>query len=188
MEELKATRTRATKEAMIHQLMSGSPHFPKFWGTLDLGNELCHAVEFVGCKKTGTGYPLHAPPSVSTSNVVHIAQDIVNGMMEFHDHGLLHNDMKNDNVLLEKRGNRYHAVIIDFGLASSITNPLKMTGVPREVKMAYLCGDEGGYVAPEVVLDEKPTSIASDVYSIGRIFSDMGHIFRGNCILFLIKR
>ena len=179
VEELKATRTRATKEAMIQQLMSGSPYFPKFLGTLDLGNELCQAVEFVGCKKTGTGYPLHEPPSLSMCNVVKIAEDIVKGVMEFHDHGLLHNDLKNDNVLLEKRGKRYNAVIIDFGMASTSTAPAKMVGVSKEFKMAYVHGGEADYIAPEVVLDEQPTSIASDVFSVGRILSDMGEIFGG---------
>ncbi|XP_041467708.1 dual specificity testis-specific protein kinase 2-like [Lytechinus variegatus] len=177
VEELKATRTRATKEALIQQLLSGSPYFPKFWGTLDLGNELCQAVEFIGCKKTGTGYPLHAPPRLSVSNVVKIAEDIVKGMKEFHDHGLLHNDLKNDNVLLEKRGKRYNAVVIDFGMASTMTAPAKMVGVTKELKMAYVHGGEADYIAPEVVLDEQPTSVASDVFSIGRIFSDMGEIF-----------
>eukprot|EP00057_Strongylocentrotus_purpuratus_P020401 XP_011674875.1 PREDICTED: cAMP-dependent protein kinase type 1-like [Strongylocentrotus purpuratus] len=180
VEGLKATRTRTTKEAMVQQLLSGSPYFPKFWGTLDLGNELCQAVEFVGCKKTGTGYPLHEPPSLSMCNVVKIAEDIVKGMMEFHEHGLLHNDLKNDNVLLEKRGKRYNAVIIDFGMASSITAPPKMVGVTREIKMAYVHGGEADYIAPEVVLDEQPTSIASDVFSVGRILSDMGEIFGGH--------
>ena len=184
---------------MIQQLMSGSPYFPKFWGTLDLGNELCQAVEFVGCKKTGTGYPLHEPPSLSMCNVVKIAEDIVKGVMEFHDHGLLHNDLKNDNVLLEKRGKRYNAVIIDFGMASTITAPAKMVGVPKELKMAYVHGGEADYIAPEVVLDEQPASIASDVFSVGRILSDMGEIFGGKTefhtyckfviiLIFFIKR
>nr|XP_054759748.1 uncharacterized protein LOC129265846 [Lytechinus pictus] len=62
-------------------------------------------------------------------------------------------------------------------MASTMTAPAKMVGVTKELKMAYVHGGEADYIAPEVVLDEQPTSVASDVFSIGRIFSDMGEIF-----------
>ena len=188
VDDLKTTRTRSTKEGLVHQLVSESPNFPKFWGTLDTGNDLCLAVEFVGDHDSGKSYPLFAPPKLSATNGLDIAEDVVRGMMQLHDHGLLHNDLKSDNVLLEKRDKRHHAVIIDFGMVSSISTPLQMTGLPEEIKMAYIHGEEADYLAPEIVLGEQPTSIATDVFSVGRLLMDIAQVVDGklskkNCLL-----
>ena len=176
VDDLKTTKTQSKKEGLVHQLLSNSPFFPKFWGTLDTGNDLCLAVQFVGDHSSGTSSPLFNPPTLSATNGLEIADDVVRGMKELHDHGLLHNDLKSDNVLLEDRGKRHHGVIIDFGMVSSITTPLQMTGLPEEIKMAYIHGEEADYLAPEIVLGEQPTSIASDVFSVGRLLIDIAQV------------
>ena len=179
VDDLKETRTRSTKEGLIHQLFSDSPYFPKFWGTLDNGKDLCLAVQFVGDHQSGKSYPLLDPPKLSAANGMDVAGDIIHGIKELHDHGLLHNDLKSDNVLLENRGNRYHGVIIDFGMSSTITSPLQMTGLPDAIKMVYIHGEAADYMAPEIVLGEEPTSIAADVYSVGRLLMDIAQIAEG---------
>ena len=40
-----------------------------------------------------------------------------------HNMGFLHNDLKSNNVLLEKRGEDFNPAIIDFGKARFISNP-----------------------------------------------------------------
>ena len=158
VDDLKTTRTRSVKEGLVQQLVSSSPYFPKFWGTLDTGNDLCLAVEFVGDHGSGASHSILEPPKLSASNGLDIAEDVVRGMKELHDHGLLHNDLKSDNVLLENRGKRHHGVIIDFGMVSSVTTPLQMTGLPEEIKMAYIHGEEADYLAPEIVLGGSESS------------------------------
>ncbi|XP_072177848.1 uncharacterized protein [Diadema setosum] len=176
VDELKETRRRANKEALVHHLLSDSPYFPRFLGTLDNGNDLCLGVQFVGDSETGLSYPLLNPPPLSTKDGLHIAEDVVKGMMELHENGLLHNDMKSDNVLLERRGGRYRGVIIDFGMVSSMTSPLQMSGLPEAVKFAYLQGDEADYLAPEIVLDEEQTSVHSEIFSLGVILTDIAQV------------
>ena len=183
VDELKTIRTQSKKEGLVHQLLSDSPFFPKFWGTLDTGNDLCLAVQFVGDQHSGTGFPLLNPPKLSAKNGLKIAGDVVRGMKELHAHGLLHNDLKSDNVLLENRGKRHHGVIIDFGMVSSMTTPLQMTGLPEEIKMAYIHGEEADYIAPEIILGEQPTSIASDVFSVGRLLIDIAQVV--DCKLYI---
>lgn len=178
-EQQDATRARVKKEALVHQLLSDSPFFPRFLGTLDIDKDLCLAQEFVGNRKSGTAFPLLEPPPLSVANGLDIAEDVVRGMMEIHDHGLLHNDLKTDNVLLEKRGHRYHAVIIDFGMVSTISSPLRMTELPETLKVAYIHGEEGDYVAPEVILHGQSTSISSDVFSVGKILEDITQVVEG---------
>ncbi|XP_072176350.1 uncharacterized protein [Diadema setosum] len=176
VDELKETRRRANKEALVHQLLSDSPYFPRFLGTLDNGNDLCLGVQFVGDSETGLSYPLLNPPPLSTKDGLNIAEDVVRGMMELHENRLLHNDMKSDNVLLERRGGRYRGVIIDFGMVSSMTSPLQMSGLPEAVKFAYLQGEEADYLAPEIVLDEEKTSVHSDTFSLGVILMDIAQV------------
>ena len=170
---------RSEKEGLVHQLVSDSPYFPKFWGTIDTGNDICLAVQFVGDHKDGTSYPLNDPPELSAADGLDIAEDVVRGMMQLHSHGLLHNDLKSDNVLLQKIDKRHHGLIIDFGMVSSISTRLRMTGLPMELKMAYIHGQEADYLAPEIILDEQPTSIASDVFSVGRLLIDIAQVVEG---------
>ncbi|XP_041454001.1 probable serine/threonine-protein kinase DDB_G0281745 isoform X1 [Lytechinus variegatus] len=178
-----AISARVQKEAVVHLLLSDSQYFPRFLGTLDLDNDPCLAIEFVGNQKSGTAFSLLEPPPLSVANGLDIAEDVVRGMMELHDQGLLHNDLKTDNVLLEKRGHSYHAVIIDFGMVSTISSPLRMTELPEELKVAYIHGEEGDYVAPEVVLHGQSTSISSDVFSVGKILEDITKVVEDRCPL-----
>ena len=185
VDELKTTRMRSKKEGLVHQLVSDSPYFPKFWGTIDTGNDICLAVQFVGDHKDGTSYPLNNPPELSAADGLDIAEDVVRGMMHLHSHGLLHNDLKSDNVLLQKSGKRHHGLIIDFGMVSSISTRLRMTGLPMEIKMAYIHGQEADYMAPEIILDEQPTSIASDVFSVGRLLIDIAQVVDGRSYMYI---
>eukprot|EP00057_Strongylocentrotus_purpuratus_P023438 XP_011677912.1 PREDICTED: high mobility group nucleosome-binding domain-containing protein 5-like [Strongylocentrotus purpuratus] len=94
--------------------------------------------------------------------------------MALHGRSLLHNDIKDDNVLLEFRKNRWVAVIIDLGMVSTVTYP-------------YFSGSNGsmsthakGYfirTAPEV-LKGCETSVASDVYSVGIILDCIGRFIK----------
>ena len=182
VDELNNTRARSTKEAFIHQLVSGLPFFPTFWGTLDMGNDICLAVEFVGDENTANSLSLLNPPVLTTRKALVIAEDIVRGLSVLHDHGILHNDLKSDNILLKRQGERrrYQAVIIDFGLASTIETPMRLPRLPEDIRIAYLLGHQADYLAPEVILDGKPTSTASDVFSLGRIFLEIEQRVEGN--------
>ncbi|XP_071477966.1 calcium-dependent protein kinase 1-like [Diadema antillarum] len=140
VDELKETRRRANKEALVHQLLSDSPYFPRFLGILDDDSDLCLGVQLVGDSETGLSYPLFNPPPLLTKDGLNIAEDVVRGMMELHENGLLHNDIKSDNVLLERRGGRYRGVIIDFGMVSSMTSPLQMSGLPEALQVCLPAG------------------------------------------------
>ena len=54
---------------------------------------------------------------ISPEHLVAIARQIAGGMKEAHARGILHRDLKPDNVLVRKEGDQWHVKIIDFGLA-----------------------------------------------------------------------
>ena len=93
--------------------------------------------------------------SVSKPVKRHILHDILDGVDYLHHRGILHNDIKPDNILINKLGN---ARIIDFGLSSSYDSIY--TGV---------IGGSEGFTAPEILRGEGYAGASSDIYSLGLI-------------------
>lgn len=85
----------------------------------------------------------------------HLLHDILDGVDYLHHRGILHNDLKPDNILINKLGN---ARIIDFGLSSSYDSIY--TGV---------IGGSEGFTAPEILQGEGYAGASSDIYSLGLI-------------------
>ena len=96
------------------------------------------------------------PRNTSTSATKeHLLHNILNGVDYLHHRGILHNDLKPDNILINKLGN---ARIIDFGLSSSYDSIY--TGV---------IGGSEGFTAPEILQGEGYAGASSDIYSLGLI-------------------
>ena len=76
-----------------------------------------------------------------------------------HGKGYLHNDLKANNVVLERRNDSFRPIIIDFGKSKPIgkSSPVR--------KRRYTGAD---YIAPEVRNGSQATT-ASDVYSLGKM-------------------
>lgn len=79
--------------------------------------------------------------------------DILDGIDYLHHRGILHNDLKPDNIIVTHNG---VARIIDFGLSSSDDSIYK----------GYIGGSDG-YSAPEILNGGTPAGAASDIYSTG---------------------
>jgi serine/threonine-protein kinase len=81
-----------------------------------------------------------------------------------HAEGIVHRDLKPENVLLVRRADGEHPLLIDFGIAQ--------VGEPAGVRQTttHLMGS-AFYMAPEHLLDK--AEAASDVYSLGVIAWEM---------------
>ncbi|MBB5061255.1 serine/threonine protein kinase/tetratricopeptide (TPR) repeat protein [Granulicella aggregans] len=102
---------------------------------------------------------LRGPDRIPRSESVAIFCQIASGLAAIHAAGVIHRDIKPNNVMLERSGAHPRAYIMDFGLArlhdpeaSSLGKSI-MAGTP-------------GYIAPEVLEGEGP-SAASDLYAFG---------------------
>ena len=87
-----------------------------------------------------------------------------NGLDYLHMNGFLHRDLKPENIFINER--ELQVVIGDFGLSRRYYNncqPLKMTA---EVCTLY-------YKSPELLLGIKNYTSASDIWSLGMIFSEL---------------
>jgi serine/threonine protein kinase len=82
-----------------------------------------------------------------------IIDDILDGTDYLHHRGVLHNDIKPSNIIVNSHG---AARIIDFGLSLSDDSVYK-----------GCMGGSQGYSAPEIMSCKGPAGAASDIYSLG---------------------
>jgi serine/threonine protein kinase len=104
--------------------------------------------------------------NLSPQEALVIVPHICDALQYAHDQGIVHRDVKPENVLLDKSG---RVKIADFGLAKlltqspldyTLTHSMQVMGTPR-------------YMAPEQI--EHPTDVdhRADIYSLGVMFYEM---------------
>jgi serine/threonine-protein kinase len=84
---------------------------------------------------------------------------VLDAMEAAHRHGVVHRDLKPDNVLLKWRGARVHPKVVDFGIAKLVD------GTTYTVTGAFL--GTCRYMSPEQLEAPQTLTHASDVYSLG---------------------
>ncbi len=99
----------------------------------------------------------------STARAVSVARALLAALAHAHGRGVLHRDVKPENVILAA-GGAPRPVLIDFGLASvRDAGPLTANG---------MCMGSPAYIAPERLLGE-PHTERSDVYAVGVILYEL---------------
>ncbi len=104
---------------------------------------------------------IHMSGSLSLGMLLNVGKQVCDGLAEAHSLGVVHRDMKPQNIMIDKNGN---AKIMDFGIARSvrekgITGPSVMIGTPE-------------YMSPEQA-ETKEVDHRSDIYSLGVILYEM---------------
>jgi len=85
-------------------------------------------------------------------------ESVTRAVHEAHAHGILHRDLKPQNVLIDAKSDR--ALVADFGLA-------KLTEVADEMTQAGEVMGTPQYMSPEQAQDAASVTVRSDVYSLG---------------------
>ena len=110
------------------------------------------------------GLPLDihiAEGNLSTADLVRIMAQLADGLQAVHETGVLHRDIKPNNIIIDDNGNPR---LVDFGLAQSFEG----TGATELTKSGYVVGTLG-FISPEVLLGSSATQ-QSDVYQLGAVF------------------
>jgi len=150
-------RQRFYREAKAIAVMN----HPNIVTIYDVGEEFSNpyiAMEYVEGQTLADRFP----SITSIRQKVQIAIQIADGLQHAHDQGIIHRDIKPDNILLTRND---HVKLADFGLARSVletvalTQPSTVMGTPM-------------YMSPEQI-QSLPLTPSTDIYSLGVVLYEM---------------
>ena len=93
------------------------------------------------------------------SDAVRLLIEIVDGLAHAHEHGVVHRDIKPDNVMLSGR----HALITDFGVARAVS---EATNADTLTTMGVALGTPS-YMSPEQATADPAIDHRADIYAVG---------------------
>jgi serine/threonine-protein kinase len=99
---------------------------------------------------------LEREPVMEESAVVGIARGVASALAFAHGRGIVHRDIKPDNILLDAEG---RAVLADFGIARAVSGYVQATGFMMTIGTPH-------YISPEQA-QGRPVDGRSDLYSFG---------------------
>jgi serine/threonine-protein kinase len=95
---------------------------------------------------------------LSIPETLRLASDLLDALDHAHAHGIVHRDVKPDNVVLAERG----AVLLDFGIARAVA----ASGSDRLTRSGIAVGTST-YMSPEQITALKEIDLRSDLYALG---------------------
>ncbi len=94
-----------------------------------------------------------------------ILRDVLDALAHAHQHGVVHRDIKPDNVLLSGR----HALVTDFGVAKAVS---EATGRQSLTTVGVALGTPS-YMAPEQATADPNVDFRADLYAVGAMAYEM---------------
>jgi len=122
------------------------------------------------------------------TRVVNLSYQIAQALAAAHKQGILHRDLKPQNIMLHRDGRREHVKLLDFGIAKVLGTHTAKEIITGDIyaradsdtvignKYGEKYGDMFGYMSPEQLMGKRAQT-ASDVYALGAVLYEMlmGH-------------
>ncbi|MGW0614306.1 serine/threonine-protein kinase [Streptomyces sp. NPDC002788] len=131
------------------------------------GNDLALVMDLV--RGTDLRTRLERDRRLAPEAAVAIAADVADGLAAAHAAGVVHRDVKPENVLLDMQGplgpgGSHRALLTDFGVA-------KLIDTPRRTKATKIIGTPD-YLAPEIV-EGLPPRASVDIYALATVLYEL---------------
>ncbi|HEY4175472.1 MAG TPA: serine/threonine-protein kinase [Kofleriaceae bacterium] len=101
--------------------------------------------------------------SLAFDETLAIIEQLVNALAHAHRRGIVHGDVKPDNILVSCVGDRPRVSLVDWGIARAFEEPAEQGG---------MVSGTPGYLAPEVLRGGLP-GVAADTYGVGAVLYEM---------------
>ena len=153
---------RFTREARAASLLAHPNSVRVFdFGVDAKSGAFCMIMEYLVGQKLSDA--LRRSPVLDPVRTVHICSQVAKALEEAHRKGIVHRDVKPDNIFLQEiAGERDFAKILDFGLAKFVAGDYERDQLTRS---GYVVGSPE-YMAPEQASGGEVTP-AADLYSLG---------------------
>ena len=102
--------------------------------------------------------------TLALDDVTAIVTQIADALDYAHGEGVVHRDVKPENILLSRHG---HALLADFGIARGAAPDAGRMDSAANITQAGMAIGTAAYMSPEQALGEKDIDGRSDVYSLG---------------------
>jgi serine/threonine protein kinase/formylglycine-generating enzyme required for sulfatase activity/WD40 repeat protein len=137
------------------------PNIVAAYSVLRPGDLLVFAMEYV--KGQDLSEVVKARGPLPVTNAAFYIHQVANGLQHAFEKGMVHRDIKPNNLMLAIEGKKHVVKILDFGLAKATSEKAGETGLTKSGQML----GTPDYVAPEQTLDAHKADIRADVYSLG---------------------
>ncbi|MER5765609.1 serine/threonine-protein kinase [Streptomyces sp. NPDC002082] len=138
------------------------------------GNDLALVMDLV--RGTDLRTRLDRERRLAPEAAVAIVADVADALAAAHAAGVVHRDVKPENVLLDMQGQlgpggAHPALLTDFGVAKLIDSPRRSTGGRASAPTTRIIGTPD-YLAPEIV-EGLPPRAAVDIYALATVLYEL---------------
>ena len=141
-----------------------SPHIAQVYDVCSHRGEWLVAMEYVA----GQNLRAVLATPITAGTYFSLAIQIAEGIEAAHAAGILHCDIKPENIMVTEQG---FVKVLDFGLARMMATP-EGTNETVSLEAPNPFAGTPGYVAPEVLRENPPTE-RSDIFSLGVVLYEM---------------
>ena len=148
-------RSRFVREAQMAAQLS-HPHIVPIYAVDETGGIVWFAMGLVEGEPLAKQLAEHPRPDIAT--VRRVLREVADGLSYAHAQGVVHRDIKPDNILIDAASGR--ALVTDFGIARAAEGDLRLTATGVAVGTP-------AYMSPEQAMGEKDVDGRADIYALG---------------------